>query len=70
MTTPDFVACHVPSYVDKYDVLKGLKTGGSFLLNSVHDAEPPCATLPDHMKVYLAKIMFNFNIIYATKIAA
>ena len=52
VTTPDFVACHVPSYVDKYDVLKGLKAGGSFLLNSVHDAETTCATLPDHMKVY------------------
>ena len=33
VTTPDFVACHVPSYVDKYDVLKGLKPGGSFLLH-------------------------------------
>lgn len=51
VTTPDFVACHVPSYVDKYDVLKGLKPGGSFLLNSVHDAETTCRTLPDHMKV-------------------
>lgn len=55
VTTPDFVACHVPSYVDKYDVLKGLKPGGSFLLNSVHDVETTCATLPDHMKAYLAK---------------
>ena len=70
VTTPDFVACHVPSYVDKYDVLKGLKTGGSFLLNSVHDAETTCATLPDHMKVYLAKNKINFYIINATKIAA
>ena len=70
VTTPDFVACHVPSYVDKYDVLKGLKAGGSFLLNSVHDAETTCATLPDHMKVYLAKNKINFYIINATKIAA
>ncbi len=70
VTTPDFVACHVPSYVDKYDVLKGLKKGGSFLLNSVHDAETTCATLPDHMKVYLAKKNINFYIINATKIAA
>ncbi len=70
VTTPDFVACHVPSYVDKYDVLKGLKTGGSFLLNSVHDAATTCATLPDHMKVYLAKNKINFYIINATKIAA
>ncbi|MFI3316901.1 MAG: pyruvate:ferredoxin (flavodoxin) oxidoreductase [Rikenellaceae bacterium] len=70
VTTPDFVACHVPSYVDKYDVLKGLKAGGSFLLNSVHDAETTCASLPDHMKVYLAKNNIKFYIINATKIAA
>ncbi len=70
VTTPDFVACHVPSYVDKYDVLKGLKKGGSFLLNSVHDAETTCRTLPDHMKVYLAKNEIKFYIINATKIAA
>ena len=70
VTTPDFVACHVPSYVDKYDVLKGLKPGGSFLLNSVHDVETTCATLPDHMKAYLAKNHINFYIINATKIAA
>ena len=70
VTTPDFVACHVPSYVDKYDVLKGLKPGGSFLLNSVHDVETTCATMPDHMKAYLAKNHINFYIINATKIAA
>ncbi|MBR4064944.1 MAG: pyruvate:ferredoxin (flavodoxin) oxidoreductase [Tidjanibacter sp.] len=70
VTTPDFVACHVPSYVDKYDVLKGLKKGGSFLLNSVHDAEGIKAALPDHMKVYLAKNNIRFYIINATKIAS
>ena len=31
--TPDFVACHVPAYLEKYDMLKGLKDGGTFLLN-------------------------------------
>ena len=70
VTTPDFVACHVPSYVDKYDVLKGLKPGGSFLLNCLQDAETIKQTLPDHMKVYLAKNHINFYIINATKIAA
>ncbi|MFI3317861.1 MAG: pyruvate:ferredoxin (flavodoxin) oxidoreductase [Rikenellaceae bacterium] len=70
VTTPDFVACHVPSYVDKYDVLKGLKVGGTFLLNSVHDAETTCASLPDSMKVYLAKNKINFYIINATKLGA
>lgn len=69
VSTPDFVACHVPSYVDKYDVLKGLKPGGSFLLNSIHDAETTKNSLPDHMKKYLAEKKINFYIINATKIA-
>ena len=70
VTTPNFVACHVPSYVDKYDVLKGLKAGGSFLLNSVHDAETTKSSLPNHMKRYLAENKINFYIINATKIAS
>lgn len=70
VTTPDFVACHVPSYVDKYDVLKGIKEGGSFLLNSVHDAETTKESLPNHMKRVLARKKINFYIINATKIAA
>ncbi|MFI3330641.1 MAG: pyruvate:ferredoxin (flavodoxin) oxidoreductase [Rikenellaceae bacterium] len=69
VTTPDFVACHVPSYVDKYDVLKGLKKGGSFLLNSVHDAETTKESLPEYMKAYLAQNEINFYVINATKIA-
>ncbi|MCD6332888.1 MAG: pyruvate:ferredoxin (flavodoxin) oxidoreductase, partial [Bacteroidales bacterium] len=39
VNTPDFVACHVPSYLNKYDMLKGLKDGGSFLFNSIWDEE-------------------------------
>ena len=70
VTTPDFVACHVPSYVDKYDVLKGLKKGGSFLLNSLQDADHIAESLPDHVKAYLAQNNINFYIINATKIAA
>ena len=70
VTTPDFVACHVPSYVGKYDVLKGLKPGGSFLLNSVHDAETTKNSLPDDMKKFMAENKINFYIINATKIAA
>jgi pyruvate-ferredoxin/flavodoxin oxidoreductase len=70
VTTPGFVACHVPSYVHKYDVLKGLKKGGSFLLNSINDAATTAENLPDAMKVYLAKNKINFYIINATKLAA
>jgi pyruvate-ferredoxin/flavodoxin oxidoreductase len=67
--TPDFVACHVPAYLDKYDMLKGLKDGGTFLLNSIWDAEETKRRLPDHMKKYLADHQINFYIIDATKIA-
>lgn len=35
VVTPDFVACHVPAYLHMYDVLKGLKKNGTFLLNSI-----------------------------------
>jgi len=67
--TPDFVACHVPAYLDKYDLLKGLKDGGTFLLNSIWDAEETKRRLPDSMKKYLAIHKINFYIIDATKIA-
>jgi len=67
--TPDFVACHVPAYLEKYDMLKGLKDGGTFLLNSIWDAEETKRRLPDHMKKYLADHKINFYIIDATKIA-
>ncbi|NBC83257.1 MAG: pyruvate:ferredoxin (flavodoxin) oxidoreductase [Bacteroidetes bacterium] len=67
--TPDFVACHVPSYLGKYDMLKGLKKGGTFLLNSIWDAEETKNHLPDAVKRYLAQNNINTYIINATKIA-
>jgi pyruvate-ferredoxin/flavodoxin oxidoreductase len=69
VNTPDFVACHVPSYLDKYDMLKGLKKGGSFLFNSIWDVEETKNRLPDHMKKYLAENEIKFYVINATKIA-
>ncbi len=69
VNTPDFVACHVSAYLDKYDMLKGLKKEGIFLLNSIWDTEETKAKLPDHMKKYLAENNINFFIINATKIA-
>ncbi|MRT91899.1 pyruvate:ferredoxin (flavodoxin) oxidoreductase [Ancylomarina sp. 16SWW S1-10-2] len=68
VTTPDFVACHVPAYVYLYDVLKGLKKGGSFLLNSIYDAEDTVKNLPDHMKKYMADNEIKFYIINGTKL--
>ena len=68
VTTPDFVACHVPAYLHLYDVLKGLKKGGSFLLNSIWDEEETKNQLPDKMKKYLAANDINFYIINGTKL--
>ncbi len=69
VNTPDFVACHVPSYLEKYDMLKGLKKNGTFLLNSIWDSEETKKRLPDHMKKYLAENHISFYIINATSIA-
>jgi pyruvate-ferredoxin/flavodoxin oxidoreductase len=66
---PDFVACHVPSYLDKYDMLTGLKQGGTFLLNSIWDEEETKAHLPNSVKRYLAENNIAFYIINGTKIA-
>ena len=68
VTTPDFVACHVPAYINLYDVLKGLKKGGSFLFNSIWDVEETKERLPDSMKKYLAENEINFYIINGTKL--
>jgi len=69
VTTPDFVACHVPAYLGKYDMLKGLSTGGTFLLNSIWDVDETKAKLPNSIKKYLAENKINFYTINATQIA-
>ncbi len=67
--TPDFVACHVTNYIYKYPVLRGLKKGGSFLLNSIWSVEETKNNLPDSMKKYLAENNISMYIMNATKIA-
>ena len=69
VNTADFVACHVTSYLDKYDMMNGLKKGGVFLFNSIWDAEETKKRLPDYMKKYIADNDINFYILNATKIA-
>ncbi len=68
--TPDFVAVHVPSYLSKYDCLRGLKDNGTFLYNSPWDAEETKKHLPDFVKKYLALHHITMYTIDATKIAA
>ena len=70
VSTPDFVACHVTSYLRKYDVLKGIKTGGTLLLNSIWSEEETIERIPDYFKSVIAKKKIRLFIINATKIAA
>ncbi len=70
VNTPDFVACHVPSYLEKYDVLKGIKEGGSLLLNSLWDEKETLERIPDFVKGTIGRKHIKLYIINATKIAA
>ncbi len=69
VSTPDFVACHVPSYLQKYDVLKGIKKNGTLLLNSLWSLEETAKRIPDHVKQIIAEKELTVYIINATKIA-
>jgi pyruvate-ferredoxin/flavodoxin oxidoreductase len=66
----DFVACHNPAYVTKYDMLSALKPGGVFLLNSPWTAEEMEQMLPASMKRQLAEKHARFYNIDAIKLAA
>jgi len=69
VSTPDFVACHVPSYLYKYDVLKGIKEGGILLLNSLWDTEETFNRIPDFVKKEIVAKKLRLFLINATKIA-
>ncbi|MDO5523484.1 MAG: pyruvate:ferredoxin (flavodoxin) oxidoreductase [Bacteroidia bacterium] len=69
VNTPNFVACHVPAYLHLYDVTRGLKKGGTFLLNSLWPKEEVGNHLPDNVKRYFAKNNIKLYIINATSIA-
>ena len=69
VNTPNFVACHVPAYLNLYDVTAGLKKNGTFLLNSLWSKEEVANHLPDRVKKYFAVNNIKLYIINATKIA-
>ena len=66
----DYIACHNQAYVSQYNVLKGLKKGGTFLLNCQWKPEELSEKLPASMKKYIAENNINFYIVNATGIAA
>ncbi|MBN1833576.1 MAG: pyruvate:ferredoxin (flavodoxin) oxidoreductase [Deltaproteobacteria bacterium] len=70
LTQSDFVACHNPSFVKEYEILEGIKEGGSFLLNSPWSLKDMETELPDLMKRTIAQKNLAFYNIDAVKIAA
>ena len=67
--TPNFVACHVQAYLHMYDVLRGLRDGGTFLLNTIWEGEELANNLPNNVKRYFAEHNITVYYINATKIA-
>ncbi len=65
----NFVACHQPSLLDRYDVLKYAQPGATFLMNTAHSPEEVFATLPETMQRQLIEKQLKFYVINAFKVA-
>ncbi len=65
----DYIACHKPAYLHQYDILEGLKKGGTFLLNCVWSPEELEEKLPANVKRYLAENEIEFYTINAVDVA-
>ncbi|MDE6331344.1 MAG: pyruvate:ferredoxin (flavodoxin) oxidoreductase, partial [Muribaculaceae bacterium] len=69
VNTPNFVACHVQAYLHMYDVTRGLRDNGTFLLNTIWEGEELAKNLPNKVKRYFAQHNISVYYINATKIA-
>ena len=65
----DFVACHNPSFVEKYDMLANVKQGGTFLLTSMHSKDEVWDTLPQELQKQIIDKKLKFYCIDAISIA-
>lgn len=69
LTSADFISCSKQSYVHQYDLLRGIKKGGTFLMNTTWDVEDLEENLPASLKRSIAANDIKFYILNATKIA-
>lgn len=69
VSNADFISCSLDSYLLKFNMVKDLKEGGTFLLNTTFSAEEIVKVLPNRYKQILAERNAKFYIINATKIA-
>lgn len=68
VNTPNFVACHVQAYLHMYDVTRGLRQNGTFLLNTIFEGEELVNFIPNKVKRLFAKNNIKVYYINATKI--
>lgn len=66
---PTYVACHEPSYVNRYDLLKGIVDNGTFVLNSPWNLKELEHHLPNSMKKKIAEKNLNFYNVDAVNLA-
>lgn len=69
LTAANFISCSKQSYVHQYDLLRGIKKGGTFLLNTTWDEKELEENLPASLKKSIAENEVEFYTINATKIA-
>ena len=69
VTKADFVACHCPAYMEKYNIVQDIKPGGTFLLNCEWQPEDLDSHLSAEVKRYLARNKIKFYICDAIKLA-
>jgi pyruvate-ferredoxin/flavodoxin oxidoreductase len=66
----DFVACHNPSFLEKFDMLSAAREGGTFLLTSMHGKDEVWDTLPQEVQKQIIEKKLRFYVIDAISLAA
>ncbi|MBK5214349.1 MAG: pyruvate:ferredoxin (flavodoxin) oxidoreductase [Flavobacteriaceae bacterium] len=69
INTADFIACHQFNFIEKYDILKKIKKGGTFLLNSPFSKEEIWDKLPQGMQEKIIENELVFYVVDASKVA-
>jgi pyruvate-ferredoxin/flavodoxin oxidoreductase len=69
ITKANFVACHLPGFLDRYDMVKNLVPGGTFLLNTPSSRDEIWSRLPTPVQKAMLEKQVKFYVIDATKVA-
>ncbi len=69
ITRANFIACHLPGFLERYTMLDSLVTGGTFLLNTPYEANEIWSKLPTPVQETLLKKQAKFFVINASKVA-